>query len=170
MTINTTIQEVKLRGAFIMQSCDLEMTLLHIMLYCIVDVEQQTIIKNGFRKMMLGDKIKKTIEVLKTYRAELYTKYESYFVDLESIKTLRNQMAHCTIKWEKMESENMSFEFLEIIKGEGKDEKFDPIKMSVRDAYIRLVEFRNVCLKMADLASVLIEEFRIKYPGILKPV
>ena len=153
-----------------MQSCDLEIALLHIMLFCLVDREENTIVKNGFRKMMLSEKIKKTIEVLKTYRPELYTKHESDFQELDKLKNIRNQMAHCKMKWNKEESENMSFEFLEIIKEEGKDEKFDTIKISVEECYNKFEEFKNVCLKIAGLASEIKEEFRVTHPGVLKPI
>jgi hypothetical protein len=166
---NTTFQEVNLRGAFMMQSCDLEMALLHIMLFCIVDVEENTVIKKGFKGMMLGEKIKKTIEVLQTYRSELFKDYESCFDELEGIKTVRNQMAHCKMLWDKNESDNPSFEFLEITKEKNEDEKFDPIKMSVESALIKLSEFRDVIIKITGLAATLKEDFRLKYPGILKP-
>ncbi|HEY1872385.1 MAG TPA: hypothetical protein VGG71_15080 [Chitinophagaceae bacterium] len=165
----TTILEVNLRGAFMMQSCDLEMALLHIMLYCLVDEEQNTIVKNGFKGMMMNEKIKKTIEVLKTYRPNKYVEYESYFDQLNELKTIRNQMAHCIMNWDKIESENMSFEFLEITKEENEHEKFNPVKLNVRDAYVKLTEFRVIILKIAELASFIQEEFREKYPGILKP-
>jgi hypothetical protein len=73
------------------------------------------------------------------------------------------------MNWDKIESENMSFEFLEITKEVNEDEKFNPIKISVRDAYIKLNEFRVIILKIAELAAFLKEEFRSKHPGILKP-
>jgi pheromone shutdown protein TraB len=165
----TTIQEVNLRGAFMMQSCDLEMALLHIMLFCIVDVEENTVIRKGFKGMMMNEKIKKTIEVLKLYRPNRFIEYESYFDQLNMIKTVRNQMAHCKMLWDKTESDNVAFEFLEISKTANEDEKFDPIKITLNEALEKLSEFRIIILKIADLAAFLKEEFRSKYPGILKP-
>jgi hypothetical protein len=166
----TTIHEINLRGAFVMQSCDLEIALLHIMLFCIIDIEENTVIKNGFKGMILDEKIKKTIEFLKTYRSDLYMDYKSCFEDLVSIKALRNQMAHCKMMWGKSTSDNMSFEFLEIAKDENEGEKFNPVKMNVEEALIKLNDFRLIILKVVELADILKEDFKIKHPGVLKTI
>ena len=153
-----------------MQSCDLEIALLQIMSFCIIDIGENTVIKNGFKEMMLDEKIKKSIDFLKTYRPDLYMTYESCFEDLISMNVLRNQMAHCKMMWGQSTSDNMSFEFLEIAKDENEVEKFDRVKMNVEEALVKLSDFRQIILKLVELANILKEDFKIKHPEVLKNI
>jgi hypothetical protein len=156
------IQEINLRGGFMMQSCDLEMALLHIMLYCIAGVTEPEVIKRKFKGMMMNDKIKQAIIDLKTHKPNYYTKYEQYFEELAPLKTLRNQMAHCKIFWnDQSDANDTSFEFVEIAK-DNEEEKFELKKINISEAQKKLFDFRGIILKIAELADILQKEYNGK--------
>jgi hypothetical protein len=154
-------QEVTLRGMYLMQACDLEVALLHIMLYCIVKVVDPEPISRKFSEMMMSKKINTTIEDLKTYRPDYYTEYQDFFDRLIKFKKIRNQFAHCIMIWDKNHPD--SFEFMEIVVN-GKEEKLVTERVMIEEAKNNLFDFKDIILGIAKLADVLQREFKQKYP------
>ena len=88
--------EIDLRGRFIAMACDMEFTLMQIMVNLAPDPHNHF---RCFNEMMMHAKIQNTIADVKRFRPHLYTKYE---VDLESLwefKRIRNDLCHHRIDW-----------------------------------------------------------------------
>lgn len=84
MTILSTeaiqeLAEIDIRGRFMNMACDMEMAMLHIMVYCSPDPYNQ---KRKFYKMFMHEKIQNTIADLKNYKPQLYKKYEDELMQL----------------------------------------------------------------------------------------
>ena len=90
------LAEIDIRGRFMNMSCDMEMVMLHILVYLSPDPYNQ---KRKFYNMHMHEKIQNTICDLKLYKRSLYEKYENDLLKLWDFKELRNSMAHSAIVW-----------------------------------------------------------------------
>ena len=154
-----------MRGIVLTISCDIEMALLYIMLYCIVD-DPLPVIRN-FKGMMMGGKIAATKRDLQKYFPEYYTQYESTFNDLSELNEFRAMMAHCKILWDKKDQDPTFFEIVDISKVNG-EERFEAKKITFPEFDDKTNRLRKLVLKLAELANKIRRKFDEKYPSFFK--
>src|SRR5262245_61815404 len=89
-----TKKEIEIGGRYIMMSCDIEFSLLCIIMYCSTDPYNQTRL-GQFSDMRLTEKINNAICDLKNYNNNYYLEFKSAFDGLEEFRIVRNDIAHC---------------------------------------------------------------------------
>ncbi len=143
-----TLVEIDLRGRFIMMACDIEFTLLYIMMYCAPDPLNQ-IRRFNSAEMRMHNKIECTISDLKKYKPHYYEEYKDELEKLWEFKTVRNDMAHLKLLFDK-DSDFKLFKFLLIQNDENGKEKLHYKPYTI--------EYFKECLeKFADLNMTLIK-------------
>lgn len=114
-----TLEEIKLRGRVMTVAADLEMLLLRIFLYCLVQTPDEVLYL--FKKMVLETKISKAKKLLKEIHPSKYEEYKDTFKALKAISKFRNKFAHSIIEWDKKEKDKSYFNLLIISEIQKKD-------------------------------------------------
>lgn len=86
-------KEIEIRGRFITMSCDLEFSLLNIIMYTSADPYDQKRM-GDFTTMHLNEKIQNATCDLKDYNMSYYVEFKDYFDVLDEFRQVRNHMAH----------------------------------------------------------------------------
>lgn len=156
------LHEIKIRGQVMVMAVDLEMVLLRIFLYCLVQTPDETIYE--FKSMVLEQKIAKAKQLLKETFPEKLEEYKQEFKELKSISLFRNKFAHCFILWDKKKKDISYFNLLIITEIEEK-ERFQLIKMTLIEFVDRIEKMRKVIIKLGILSESIEDEFNYKYPN-----
>lgn len=92
------LYSIRLRGAYLEMSCDIEWALTDIISLCISTAERSSQLKEVlFERASMTSKIKMAQYALEKFSPDVYLKYSSCFTSLNKIRTLRNKFAHCKI-------------------------------------------------------------------------
>ena len=91
-----TLAEIDLRGRFIMMACDIEWSMLHIIMSCAPDPLNQS---RKFTGQMMHSKIEMTICDLKNNKPHLYEEYKDELEKLWEFKEVRNDLAHYKLQF-----------------------------------------------------------------------
>lgn len=143
-----TLVEIDIRGRFIMMACDIEFTLLYIMMYCAPDPMNQLRRFNS-EGMRMHNKIEATIADLKKFKPKYYEEYKEELDKLWEFKQVRNDLAHLKLLFEE-HSDFKSFKFLMI-----QDDKSGVEKLYYKPY---TVEYLKECLrKFVDLNMTLLK-------------
>lgn len=87
-------KEIEIRGHYLMMACDIEFSLLRIIMYCSPKPFNQKRL-GEFTGMKMSEKINNAICDIKIYNNYYYLEFENEFDGLEEFKMVRNDMAHC---------------------------------------------------------------------------
>ena len=158
------LEEIKIRGRVMVMAVDLEMILLRIILYCLVQRPEEIVLE--YKTMTLETKIMNAKRYLLEIHPNKYAKYQSTLKKLQKICLFRNRFSHCIIEWDKKEKDTSYFNILIITEIEEK-ERFRFIKMTVEDFNKRCEEIRKSLMILADLSLSIEEEFNHRYPSFL---
>lgn len=93
------LAEIDIRGRFMMMACDIEWSLLNIILYSTTDPNNHHRI-NQFKGMMMHEKILCTICDLEKYHPNYYFEYKEHLDMLLEFKEVRNDMGHYRLDFE----------------------------------------------------------------------
>ncbi len=93
------IAEIDIRGRFMMMSCDIEWSMLHIIMFCANDPNNHHRV-NQFKNMMMNEKIECTICDLKKFKPQYYAEYKEHIDMLLEFKEVRNDMGHYRIEFD----------------------------------------------------------------------
>ena len=104
-----------------MMACDIEWTMLHIMMHCAPDPQNQ-IRRFNSDEMRMHNKIECTIADLKKYKPVLYDQYKDELEKLWEFKQVRNDLSHHKLLIED-NTDFKEFMFLFIKDGETGKEK-----------------------------------------------
>ena len=156
-----SLEEIKLRGRVMTMATDLEMLLLRIFLYCLIQTPDEVLY--FFKKMVLETKISKAKKFLKEVHPDKYEEYKSTFKDLKAIGKFRNKFAHCTILWDKKGKDKSYFNLVIIAEIDGK-ESFRIIKMTFYEFNEKVKKMLSVIMSLANLSKSIEDEFNYKYP------
>jgi hypothetical protein len=95
-----TLAEIDIRGRFMMMACDIEWSMLYILMYSTNDPHNHHRV-NKFNGMMMHEKIQTTICDLKKYHPNYYQEYIVELEQLMEFKEVRNDMGHYRMEFEK---------------------------------------------------------------------
>lgn len=151
------IQELKIRGAWISISADLEFLLSKIIIYC--DSKNPRFIRK-FKKTMLKDKILWAQSELKKHHPTKFYELASCFEKIEELKEIRNQMAHCDISFDPNESNKDRIFIRQFFYDElSQENKLETIEYSLNDLYLEVEKFRNVIKEILNTWIYLVNDF-----------
>jgi hypothetical protein len=146
-----TLAEIDIRGRFIMMACDLEFTLLHIMMHCAPDPMNQ-IRRFNSDEMRMHNKIECTISDLKKYKPHLYEAYKDDLEKLWEFKIVRNDLAHLKLLFDK-NSDFKLFKFLLIQDDENGKERlhYKPYSIEyLKECLIKFVDLNMALVKLVE--------------------
>lgn len=86
-------KEIEIRGRYLMMACDIEFSLLNIIMFCNPDPYNHERL-GQFTEMNMAGKINNAISDLKKYKKEYYLEFQNDFEGLEEFRIVRNDMAH----------------------------------------------------------------------------
>ena len=139
--------EMEIRGRFLMMACDIEWSMLNIMVHCAPD----PLVQRDFKEMRMHNKIECTISDLKRHKPALYTEYEEELNKLWDFKEFRNKLAHRKIDFAP---DLKSFKFRYVDLHEGKERIFEE-QFTVADIFKGIEEFRKLNLSFAHILAKL---------------
>lgn len=88
-----TKKEIEIRGRYLVMACDIEFSMLNVIMFCHPDPYNHT--RAGqFKRMQMAGKIQNMIADLKQYKMSYYQMFENDLKDLEEFRIVRNDMAH----------------------------------------------------------------------------
>jgi hypothetical protein len=146
--------EIDIRGRFLMMACDIEYTLLHIMMYCAPDPLNQI---RKFEGMMMHNKIEATIADLKRYKPNYYNEYEKEIAKLWDFKMIRNDMAHYKMHFPN-ESDLSVFRMVFVSNDNGV-ERVGYREYTLPFLVKSIKDFRRLNVVLAELAQKLMDEY-----------
>lgn len=155
-----TIAEIDIRGRFLMMACDIEFTMLYIMIYCSPDPLNQVRRFNS-DDMTMHNKIECTICDLKKYKPEHYATYKDELEKLWEFKTIRNDLAHLKMFFDK-DSNFKLFKLLKIQDDENGQERlfYKPYTIEyLKESLKKFVDLNMTLFK-------LVEKLRVEHPAI----
>lgn len=102
--------EIDIRGRFMMMSCDIEWSMLNIIIYSTDDPHNHHRV-HQFKGMMMHEKIQNTICDLKRYHPKYYNEYKEEMGQLMEFKEVRNDMGHYRLQFidESLKEFKMSY-------------------------------------------------------------
>ena len=151
-----TLAEIDIRGRFLMMACDIEWSMLHIMIHCAPDPMNQ-IRKFNSKEMRMHNKIECTISDLKKYKLNYYEEYKDELDKLWEFKDVRNDLAHLKLLVEDNFDFKL-FKFLVIQDDENGKEKlyYKPYTIEYLKECLR--KFTDLNLNLAKLVDRLRSE------------
>ena len=151
----SVMAEIDIRGRFMMMSCDIEWSMLHIILYSSKDPNNHHRI-NQFKGMMMNEKIECTICDLKKYHPSYYGEYKEYIDVLIEFKEVRNDMGHYRLDFDDNSLKSFKMPYI----GEKDGEVRVLWKLytveNMRDIVTR---FRKANIKLMELVSKLYNDY-----------
>ena len=146
-----TIAEIDIRGRFLMMACDIEWTMLHIMMLCSPDPMSQVRRFNS-NEMRMHNKIQCTICDLKKYKPDYYEEYKDELEKLWEFKEVRNDVSHLKLFFEK-DTDFKVFKFLQIKDGSNGMEQlfYKPYTIDQLNDYLgKFIDLNMSLLKLVD--------------------
>lgn len=89
-----TKKEIEIRGRYLMMACDIEYSLLNIIMFCNPDPGNHERV-GKFKGMRMAQKINNVIADLKKYKPNYYSEFKKELDSLEEFRIVRNDMSHC---------------------------------------------------------------------------
>ena len=155
-------REIEIRGRYLMMACDIEFSLLCIIMYCSPDPNNQHRL-GQFTDMHMSEKINNAICDLKKYNISYYLEFKKEFDGLEEFRIVRNDMAHCVGMFPK--APDLSIFKIDFIDKEDKKNKQNKnewfaFKEYTEDYILESLErFKNINSRLFSLWRVLQAEF-----------
>ena len=87
-------KQIEIRGRYLMMACDIEFSLLCIIMYSSPDPYNQQRL-GQFSDMHMSEKINNAICDIKKHNYNYYLEFKPTFDGLEEFRIVRNDMAHC---------------------------------------------------------------------------
>lgn len=147
--------EIDIRGRFMMMACDIEWSMLNIILYSTTDPNNHHRV-NQFKGMMMHEKIECTICDLKKYHPNLYNEYKDYLDMLIEFKEVRNDMGHYRLDFE--DATLKSFKMLYIGEENGELRVLWK-KYTLEQMKDIVTRFRKANIKLMELVMKLYAEY-----------
>ena len=169
-----TKKEIEIRGRYLMMACDIEFSLLCIIMYCSPDPHNQHRL-GQFTDMHMSEKINNAICDIKKYNYNYYLEFKNEFDGLEEFRIVRNDMAHCVGMFPK--APDLSVFKIDFIDKEDKKDKLNKNEWfrykEYTETYIleSLERFKTINSRLMSLWMVLKTEFDtgIKSPPLVRP-
>jgi hypothetical protein len=154
------VTEIHLRGDIATMGADLELLILRIILYCIIDTPQT--ITRKYKKMTLGTKVKNMLHDLKKHKPHLSRKYSLTLKKLRNIVTFRNKLIHQRIEWEK---DQKSYFFLIKIADSKGEETASLERMTMQEYKTQMKITRETIMELTELSKEIEKAFHLKFPN-----
>lgn len=157
-----TKKEIEIRGRYIMMACDIEFSLLCIIMYCSPDPYNQHRL-GQFTDMHMAEKINNAVCDIKKYNHDYYLEFKNEFDGLEEFRIVRNDIAHCVGMFPK--APDLSVFKIDFIDKEDKKDKQNKNEWfrfkEYTDVYIleSLARFKNINARLFSLWRRLQVEF-----------
>lgn len=152
------LAEIDLRGRFMMMSCDIEWSMLNIMMYSTTDPHNHHR-ANKFEGMMMHEKIQNTICDLKKYHPELYSEYITEMGQLMEFKEVRNDMGHYRMDFDDDTLKSFKMQY---IGNDGTAERVLYKPYTVDQMRNIITKFRKANIKLMELVQKLVEKYNAK--------
>jgi hypothetical protein len=147
--------EIDIRGRFMMMACDIEWSILNIIMYSTTNPKNHHRL-NQFKGMMMHEKIECAICDLKKYHLDFYIEYKEHIDSLVEFKEIRNDMSHHRLDFEDDTLKSFKMPYIDEQNGElrilWKRYTLEQMKDSVS-------RFRKANLKLMELVSKLYEQY-----------
>lgn len=95
-----TVREITLRGRMMMLACDIEFSMLCMIMYCNPDPNNHERV-GQFKGMRMAGKIECVICDMKKYKESIYNAFKSFFDGLDEFRKVRNDFAHYIGRFEE---------------------------------------------------------------------
>lgn len=160
------LAEIDIRGRFMMMSCDIEWTLLNIMLYSSDDPNNHHRV-NKFEGKNMNEKIQNAVCDLKRYHPSCYEEYKFELGLLMEFKAIRNDLAHYRLIFEDETLQSFKMQY---VGNDGEEERVMYKTYIVSELKSVINQFRNANLKLAELVAKLYNGYKeaIKQAEIFK--
>lgn len=151
----STLAEIDIRGRFMMMACDIEWSMLNIIIYSTNDPYNHHRV-NQFKGMMMHEKINCTICDLKKYHPNYYIEYKKYLDMLLEFKEVRNDMGHYRLDFE--DDTLVSFK-MPYIGEENGELRILWKRYTLKQMKDIVSNFREANMKLMELVSKLCQQF-----------
>lgn len=149
------IAEIDIRGRFMMMACDIEWSMLNIIMYSTTDPNNHHRV-NQFKGMMMHEKIQCIICDLKKYHPNFYIEYKEHIDMLVEFKEVRNDMGHYRLDFEDETLKSFKMPYI----GEENGELRVLCKRYTLEKMKDIVSrFRKANLKLMELVLKLYEQY-----------
>lgn len=154
--------EIDIRGRFMMMACDIEWSMLNIIIYSTTDPNNLNRV-NQFKRMMMNEKIQCMVCDLKKYHPNLYAEYKEYIDMLMEFKDVRNDMGHYQLDFEDDTLQSFKMQYIGEEDGELRVLWKRYTVEQLKDVISR---FRKANIKLMGLSSILFEQYKSTNPEI----
>lgn len=152
------LSEIDIRGRFMMMACDIEWSMLNIMIYSTDDPHNHHR-ANKFEGMMMHEKIQNTICDLKRHHPELYDEYKTEMGQLMEFKEVRNDMGHYPLDFD---DDTLTSFKMKYIGNDGNTEKTMYKYYTIVQMKDIITKFRNANVRLAELVKKLSDDYNRK--------
>jgi len=147
--------EIDIRGRFMMMACDIEWSMLNIIIYSTTDPNNHHRV-NQFKGMMMNEKIQCLICDLKKYHSKLYDEYKENIDMLMEFKEVRNDMGHYRLDFEDDTLKSFKMPYI----GEENGElRVLWKKYTIEQMKDIVTRFRKANIKLMELVAKLHEQY-----------
>lgn len=154
------LAEIDIRGRFMMMACDIEWSMVNIIMYSTTDPNNHHRV-NQFKGMMMHQKIECMISDLKKYHLKFYAEYKDYIDMLMEFKEVRNDMGHYRLEFDdSLRSFKMPY-----IGEENGELKILWKRYNLEQMKDIISRFRKVNLKLMELVSRLYDQYNRTHTG-----
>ena len=150
--------EIDIRGRFMMMACDIEWSMLSIIMYSTTDPYNHHR-ANKFEGMMMNEKIQNTICDLKKYHPNYYNEYKQEMGQLMEFKQIRNDMGHYTMKFNDASLQSFKMQYIGECDGQ---EKVLYKTYNIDQMKNIISKFRKTNIKLTELVEKLKEDYNAK--------